>query len=316
MRPLCALVVAGVAACASYIHQRSFALRGGADTVSASLWPLSVDGLLLLSTRGLLKRGIGAGRRAKWAVWAAFLLGIAVSLAANVAAAPRLEWRSVLVAGWPPVALLLSVELLVHQTGGRQLDSTMWWVGRDDAEGDDGERGEDPLLARATVLDLEYRRVHQRPASAETVRRELHVGAKRSRQLVALLRDRLEEGDARRWGHVDRRQHKRDLFAPRPVEPSRGSISSRPSRTGSTRRCRTRRVARRGGRSRDWTRCRTRKFSRSMTDVSHSAGDSRTGTGSVSDRSSMRASSSSRGRTVLPAPGEPVTTSRAGRVSR
>ncbi|MGW4906325.1 DUF2637 domain-containing protein [Streptomyces sp. NPDC004270] len=88
VRPLCALVVAGVAAYASSVHQRSFALRSGADRVSASLWPLSVDGL------GLLKQENGVGRRAKWAVRAAFLLGIAVSLAANVAAAPRLEWRS------------------------------------------------------------------------------------------------------------------------------------------------------------------------------------------------------------------------------
>ena len=45
IRPLCALVVAGGAAYASYVHQREFALQGGADGVSASLWPLSVDGL-------------------------------------------------------------------------------------------------------------------------------------------------------------------------------------------------------------------------------------------------------------------------------
>ncbi|WP_411089751.1 DUF2637 domain-containing protein [Streptomyces sp. 061-3] len=44
-----------VAAYASYVHQRGFALQGGADEVSASLWPLSVDGLLLLATVGLLK---------------------------------------------------------------------------------------------------------------------------------------------------------------------------------------------------------------------------------------------------------------------
>ncbi|MFD4508600.1 DUF2637 domain-containing protein [Streptomyces sp. NPDC058457] len=69
VRPLCALVVAGVAAYASYVHQRSFALQGGADRVSASLWPLSVDGLLLLATLGLLKQENGVGRRAKWAVW-------------------------------------------------------------------------------------------------------------------------------------------------------------------------------------------------------------------------------------------------------
>lgn len=103
MRRGCALVVASVAGYASYVHQREFALQGGADAVSATLWPLSVDGLLLLATVGLLNSSRSAGRRARTVVWLAFLLGIAVSLAANVAAAPALAWRPMLVAGWPPV---------------------------------------------------------------------------------------------------------------------------------------------------------------------------------------------------------------------
>ncbi|MGP4049771.1 DUF2637 domain-containing protein [Streptomyces sp. 2A115] len=89
----CALVVAGVAAYASYVHQREFALQGGADEVSASLWPLSVDGLLLLATVGLLKPSGRGGRRARYAVWPAFPLGSAVSLAANIAAAPAESLR-------------------------------------------------------------------------------------------------------------------------------------------------------------------------------------------------------------------------------
>lgn len=48
-------------------------------------------------------------------MWSAFLLGIAVSLAANIAAVSALEWKPVLVAGCPPVVLLLSVELLGHR---------------------------------------------------------------------------------------------------------------------------------------------------------------------------------------------------------
>ncbi|MEV0227160.1 DUF2637 domain-containing protein [Streptomyces sp. NPDC050704] len=95
----CALVVAGVAAYASYVHQREFALQGGADEVSASLWPLSVDGLLLLATVGLLKPSGGGRRRARSVVWLAFVPGIVVSLAANIAAAPSLAWKPVLVAG-------------------------------------------------------------------------------------------------------------------------------------------------------------------------------------------------------------------------
>lgn len=116
----CATVVASVAAYASYEHQRIFALDGGADPAGASLWPLSVDGLLVLATIGLLKPPGRTDRRTRYAVRLAFVFGIAVSLAANVAAAPHLAWQPVLVAGWPPVALLLAVELLAHNVGRRE----------------------------------------------------------------------------------------------------------------------------------------------------------------------------------------------------
>lgn len=108
----CALLVAVVAAYASYEHQRRFALVGGADAVSAVLWPLSVDGLVVLASVGLLTTGPDASGRARWSVRLAFLLGVLVSLVANIAAAPVLAWQPIVVAGWPPVALLLSVELL------------------------------------------------------------------------------------------------------------------------------------------------------------------------------------------------------------
>ncbi|WP_246561481.1 DUF2637 domain-containing protein [Streptomyces roseirectus] len=107
-------MVASVAAYASYLHQRAFAQHGGADATSAVLWPLSVGGLLLLATVGLLHPARQT-RRERTVVWTAFLLGIAVSLAANIAAALTLAWQPVLVADWPPVALLLSVELLTHR---------------------------------------------------------------------------------------------------------------------------------------------------------------------------------------------------------
>ena len=115
-----ALVVAAVAAYASYQHQRGFALHGGADAASARLWPLSVDGLLVLATAGLLKSRHHTTRRVRLAAWLAFGLGIGVSLAANIASAPTLTWQPVLVAGWPPVALLLAVELLAHQPRHRE----------------------------------------------------------------------------------------------------------------------------------------------------------------------------------------------------
>lgn len=88
VRRCCALVVAAVAAYASYQHQREFALHGGADAASAALWPLSVDGLLVLASTALIRNDRTAGRRVRGVVWLAFLLGIDVSLAANIASAP------------------------------------------------------------------------------------------------------------------------------------------------------------------------------------------------------------------------------------
>jgi hypothetical protein len=57
-----------------------------------------------------------AGLPAGGLAWAALLMGLGASMAANVAAAqPTVAGR--LVAAWPPVALLLAYELLMRQLG-------------------------------------------------------------------------------------------------------------------------------------------------------------------------------------------------------
>jgi hypothetical protein len=122
VRRTCTLVVAGVAAYATYQHQREYALVGGSDLTGAALWPLSVDGLLILATVGVLTAE-QLSRRGRIAVWLSFWLGIAVSLAANIAAVPTLAWQPMLVAGWPPVALLLAVELLAHSPRNQRTET-------------------------------------------------------------------------------------------------------------------------------------------------------------------------------------------------
>ncbi|MET8983238.1 DUF2637 domain-containing protein [Streptomyces sp. NPDC004539] len=193
VRSLCAFTVASVAAYASYIHQRDFAVQGGADPVSAALWPLSVDGLLLLSTIGLLKQQDELSRRTRWSIRTAFLLGIAVSLAANIAAAPTMQWKPVLVAGWPPVALLLSVELLIHSP-----DTPPKPAHPTDRPGpqNPSTTQETDLFKKARGIDTRHRERHQRPASAETLRKELHIGATRSRELTAEIRRSIDCGQA------------------------------------------------------------------------------------------------------------------------
>jgi hypothetical protein len=113
---LAVVTVAVVAAAASYEHMRLLATAAG-EGWRAWLLPLSVDGLVIAASMAMLVR-----RRAGEAVgplaWLSLLLGVGASLGANVAAAePTVQGR--LVAAWPPVALLLSYELLMQQVKAR-----------------------------------------------------------------------------------------------------------------------------------------------------------------------------------------------------
>jgi hypothetical protein len=108
----CTGLVALGAAYASYRHGREFALRFGADGVTASIWPLLVDGLLTIATVELWKARRGSRPSGRWVTWLAFVFGICLSLVANICSAPTLSVLQVTVAACPPLVLLLAVELL------------------------------------------------------------------------------------------------------------------------------------------------------------------------------------------------------------
>jgi hypothetical protein len=104
------LLVSAVAAIVSYAHMQELAFRAGEEWRS-HLIPLSVDGMLVASTLAIVVRrreSLSVG----WVPWAGLALGILASLAANVAAA-RPEPIPRIIAGWPPAAFALSVELMV-----------------------------------------------------------------------------------------------------------------------------------------------------------------------------------------------------------
>lgn len=85
----CTLLVALGAAYVSDQHGHTFALRFGADTTTATLWPLIVDGLLTTATIELWKTGHHHQAPGRWKAWLSFTLGIGLSLCANIAAAPN-----------------------------------------------------------------------------------------------------------------------------------------------------------------------------------------------------------------------------------
>lgn len=114
---LSAGVVASIAAWSSYQHMVHVALGVGERPDVAYVLPLSVDGMLVVASVAMVDDRRG-GRRVRWSARVAFAAGVTASVAANVAGAhPTIGAR--IVAAWPAIALLLTVELLSR--AGRQL---------------------------------------------------------------------------------------------------------------------------------------------------------------------------------------------------
>jgi len=162
-----------------------------------------------------LLAGSRAGQTGGLLPWSLLVVGSTASLAANMAVAEPTAYGR-LIAAWPSFALIGAYELLMRQVrhaattvvsgvaggqaGGESGDST---VSRPAAEaaglrtgqptpsvgGWRGSRSLDAdLLARARRIDDEHRAVHDRPASAETLRIRLQIGAAPARALKDLLR--------------------------------------------------------------------------------------------------------------------------------
>jgi Protein of unknown function (DUF2637) len=106
-----ALIVATIAALASYSHMRGLAMRYGQPELIADLLPVSVDGMMVTATVAL-----GDGRRYRWSAWLAFWTGVAASVIANVLAAQP-SGIARCISAWPAVAFLLVVEVITR--GGR-----------------------------------------------------------------------------------------------------------------------------------------------------------------------------------------------------
>ena len=188
------LAVAGFAM--SYDALHSLAADQGVPAPLAWLWPLVVDGFIVIASLSVV-RAVADGRRAAYP-WTLVLAFSAISVTFNVVhAAPTLVAR--LVAAVPPAALVLSFELLMRQLRAALRPSTGSLPAvtprpvvsphpgtaeprHDHAHPSPGR----PLLERARDIYTTRRRAHE-PVTGAVLARELGISDGYGRRLLRQL---------------------------------------------------------------------------------------------------------------------------------
>lgn len=109
--------VAAFAAIVSYSHIDGLALSHGQDGAAARLLPLSVDGLILAASLAMMHAARArrpAPPLARLALW----LGIAATVAANIAYGVPYGPLGAAVSAWPALSFVIAVELLMSLIRG------------------------------------------------------------------------------------------------------------------------------------------------------------------------------------------------------
>ena len=115
---LAVLLVAAIAAVVSYIHVAALALRYGQPPLAAYLLPISIDGLVAVSSLIML-RSARSGVSAPWLARTGLLLAVIATLACNVAYGLPHGWPGALVSGWPAVSFVVAAEMAITMTRRR-----------------------------------------------------------------------------------------------------------------------------------------------------------------------------------------------------
>src|SRR5208282_2580115 len=177
---LAVLGVAAVAAVASYGHAFDLVRAHGETGWTAHMVPLTVDGLIYSSSMVMLdsaRRKTPVPALARWLLG----LGIAATLAANVAHGLGHGPSGAVVAAWPAIALVGSYELLMIIMRSVQVPA-----GTAAGSETSATPGDDPLRAQAAEAFAGEVAAGRVP-SVRAIRARLHVGQPRAQRVRAYL---------------------------------------------------------------------------------------------------------------------------------
>ena len=182
------VLVAAVAAVASYEHAYTVIAGHGERGAVARIYPLTIDGLIYAASMVLMsaaRRAVPAPALARWALAA----GITATLAANVLAGIAYGLLGAIVAAWPAPALVISYELLMHLVRSAAAADAHPDAYAPDAVPDapaassNGSRTHGRTRDVATEAAAERRYADAPLPSIRQIQREMHVGAGRARVL-------------------------------------------------------------------------------------------------------------------------------------
>jgi len=109
------LLVAAIAAVISYQHVVALAIRYGQPALAAYLLPVSIDGLVAVSSLVML-RSARLGVASPGLARTGLILAIIATLACNVGYGVAHGWPGALLSGWPAVAFVVAAEVAITMT--------------------------------------------------------------------------------------------------------------------------------------------------------------------------------------------------------
>lgn len=167
MRTWSLLLVTAIAAVVSYLHIEALAAAHGQDALNAHLIPLSVDGTVAAASMDMLGTARRRGGRPSWIARTMLGLGVAATLAANVASGWPHGLIGATAAGWPALAFIGSVEMVLLSI--RKAARASPAVAADEARR--GHRAVRPVKAGAAITSKDV--AAQLGVSERTARRRL-----------------------------------------------------------------------------------------------------------------------------------------------
>src|SRR5216683_1443072 len=169
------LLVAAIAAVVSFVHIEHLAVTHGQTQLAAWLLPVSVDGTVAAASLSMLWAA-RSGLSTPWLARCMLTLGVLATLGANIGYGAPYGWSGELLSGWPAVAFVGSVEMVLSMVRrARTAPATDTAVSEVAA----GLNGHADRAAELLAADLAAGNV----PGVRRIRREMHVGQPKAQQV-------------------------------------------------------------------------------------------------------------------------------------